>query len=469
MKKIPFLSSSHHRHLAVAAFGVAWLGVSAAPGAFAQTGTAPVTSPQVTPPPVATSPGQATTPNAAKKDKAAKPPAEDSEVKLGRETHEDLLRSGLKLVKDPAVLARVEAIGKKVAAIANAEAVPATYGSSKHVPYEYRFFVVDDDDVNAFSLPGGYIYVNKGILRYAQSDDELAAVIGHEITHAMHHHVAKLQHEQSRLNTQMALGLLAALVARVPTADTMNLMTGFQLIALQKVNGFGQDAERDADHGGVILTQKAGYNPVGSLTFMERLGRDQKQRPDVELGIFRTHPPEKERATLIKSEIVGMGLPINRREVTNTLRVQVRSVAITKEPVVAAGAASTSSVTKVSPVAVAATPDVAKGSAPQPIGGLSEVLLDGKLLYRTPVADRAKQVSDSLNKLLDQNIQIYDLTRRGATIYAHGEPVLAVRSDDMSAYPASASGGLSPEAAADTAFKTLRNALYRHLLNGNVY
>ncbi len=418
--------------LALAAFGVAWLGgVAAVPYAFAD-------EPAANPP--------------AKTQKAPKPPAEDPEVKLGRETHEDLLRSGLKLVKDPAILLRVETIGKKVAAISNAEPIPASYGSSRHVPYEYRFFVVDDDDVNAFSLPGGFIYINKGILRYAQSDDELAGIIGHEIAHAAHHHVAKLQREQSRLNTQMAIGLLAALVARVPTADTMNLMTGFQLIALQKVNGFGQDAERDADHAGVILAQKSGYNPVGSLTFMERLGRDQKHRPDVELGIFRTHPPEKERSGLIEAQIVGMGLPINRREVTNTLRVQVRSVSATKEG------------------------ETTQPQTGTPVAGTSEVLLDGKLLYRTPSADRAKEVADSLNRLLDQNLQIYELTRRGANVYAKGKAVISVQDEDVMAYAAmgtAANGAtatpVSAETAADSAFKTLRNALYRHLLNGNVY
>jgi len=368
------------------------------------------------------------TPAPAKKEK---PPEEDPEVKMGRETHEDLLKSGIKLIRDAKVVERVETIGKKVAAIANANPIPASYGSSKHVPYDYKFFVVDDPDINAFSLPGGFIYVNKGLLDYVQSDDELAGVLGHEVAHAAHHHVAKLQKEQSRLNTQMAAGLLAAILARVPTADTMNLLTGFQLIAIQKVNGFGQDAERDSDHAGIILAHKAGYNPVGMLTFMERLGRDQKTRPDVELGIFRTHPPERERAENMIAQLKEMGLPINRREVTNALKVQVRSVTASKE-----------------------APDTK-------LEGVSEVLLEGKVLYRTASADRAKQVAEALDRLLDSDLQIYDLSRQGATLLARGEPVLTMNPED-----ASLLDGANPTTAADQAYKLLRNALYRHLLNG---
>ncbi|HVK01839.1 MAG TPA: M48 family metalloprotease [Armatimonadaceae bacterium] len=370
--------------------------------------------------------------------KPAKPPAEDPEVKMGREAHEDLLKSGIKLIRDPKLVERVETIGKKIASVANANPLPATYGSSKHVPFDYKFFVVDDPDVNAFCLPGGYIYVNKGLLDYVQSDDELAGVLGHEVTHAAHHHIVKLQKEQSRLNTQLAIGLLAAILARVPTTDTMNLLTGFQLIAIQKVNGYGQDAERDSDRTGVTLTHKAGYNPVGALTFMERLGRDQKTRPDIEMGIFRTHPPEKERADAMVAQIKEMGLPINRREVTNALRVQVRSVSATKE------------------AAAPATPP-----ATAAVGSVSEVLLEGKVIYRTSSQDRAKQAAAALDKVLDSDLQIYDISRRGATLLARGEPILTIETEEASLLASS-----SPSVAAENAYKALRSALYRHLLNG---
>jgi beta-barrel assembly-enhancing protease len=353
--------------------------------------------------------------------KPPKPPAEDSEIKMGREAHEELMRSGLKLVRDPALVQRVETIGKKIAEVANQTPVEAGYGSSKLVPYEYKFFIVDDPDINAFSIPGGYIYINKGLLNYCQSDDELAGVLGHEIMHAAHHHVAKLSREQRKFSDGLLIAALATLVARVPTTDAMNVLQGFQLVAVQKINGFGQAAEKDADHAGLIVSSKAGYNPVGMLTFMERLERSQRMRPEVELGIFRTHPPEKERVDAITAQIKGMGVTINRRAVTNMLKVEVRQVMV--------------------------------GASGIPA---SEVLLDRNVIYRTPSADRAKEVADRLNKALDQTPQIYDVTRKGTTVLLRGETIFSVGAQDTDL-----PGSPTAETLADTGYKNLRLALYK--------
>ena len=339
---------------------------------------------------------------------------------MGREAQAEMLRSGLRLVTDPALVARVETVGKKIAAVANVTPMEARYGSSKLVPYDYKFFIVDDPDINAFSLPGGYIYVNKGLLNYVQSDEELAGVLGHEITHAAHHHVMRLQKEQSKLNTALLVGALATLVAHVPAADALNLLQGFQLIAIQKVNGFGQEAERDADHGGLTIAAKAGYNPVGMLTFMERLERDQKLRPDVELGIYRTHPPEKERVENITAQLTEMKVPINRRAVTNILKVEVRKVAVTKDV------------------------------------QAYEVLLDKKALYRTPSAERARATADKLNIALDKDTQIYDIRRRGSEVLVRGESVVAILPQDTDL-----PGSLTPEQVAEAFYKGLRFALFR--------
>lgn len=355
-----------------------------------------------------------------------KPPQEDPEVKLGRETHEDLIRSGLRLVTDAAIVNRVTTIGKKIADIVNSKVVKMTalYGSADIVVYDYKFFVVDDPDINAFSLPGGFIYINKGLINYCQSDDELAGVLGHEIIHAAHHHVMKLQREQNKLNNQMIAGALISLVARVPTVDMMNLLSGFQLIALQKVNGFGQSAEKDSDYNGLKVAKEAGYNPVGMLTFMERLARDQQMRPEVELGIFRTHPPEKERVDNILIELKEMNVPINRRAVTNILKVEVREVAV--------------------------------GGAKA-----SEVLLDKQVLYRTPSPDRAKEAAGKLDAALNKGAQVYDVTRKGNSVLVMGEPIFTITDQDA-ALPLSP----KPDVLVDTGYKNLRFAIYRQSVQG---
>jgi len=352
--------------------------------------------------------------------KPSAPPQEDPEIKMGREAHEEMIKGGIKLVTDPALQGRLETIGKKLAEIANKTVIPAFYGAENKTPYNYKFFVVDDPDINAFSLPGGYIYFNKGIFKYIQSDDELAGILGHEIIHAAHHHGARLQKEQSRLNTQMALTALGAIVARVPMSETGNLLTGFQLLAIQKINGYGQVAEKDADQGGIILAKAAGYNPVGMLTFMERLERDQRSRPDIELGIFRTHPPEKERADAMIKQITSLGLPINRRETSDILKVTTK-----------------------------------------PEGANTQILVDGKVFLKTASPERAKQTASALDKALGQELQVYDISVKGKAIHIRGQMLVSIEPGDSFGV-----GPQAPEKVAEDACKALRMAVYRYVLNG---
>src|SRR5262249_439382 len=118
--------------------------------------------------------------------KTAKPPPEDPEVKVGRDSAAETEKE-VKFITEPAIVERVNRIGQEIAAIANSTEIPATWGDPKVKKFNYSFRVVDDKDVNAFSLPGGFIYVNKGLLDYVHSDDELAGVLAHEVAHAAHH------------------------------------------------------------------------------------------------------------------------------------------------------------------------------------------------------------------------------------------------------------------------------------------
>ena len=122
------------------------------------------------------------------------------------------------------------------------------------------------------------------------------------------------------------------------------------------------------------------------------------------------------------AQITALGLSINRRGTTNILKVTVR--------------------------------DDASSPTVGPTSG-ADVLLDGKLFFRASSAARARDVSDVLNKALDRPIQLYELSRKGASVYVKGQPVLTVQD-----------GEGNPESVADAALKTLRTAVYRYVLEG---
>src|SRR5437016_3439628 len=180
--------------------------------------------------------------------KPDKPPAEDSEVKLGRENAKaNDEQPGIKFITDAALLDRVNKIGQEIAAVANVEKFPALWGSADVKKFNYTFKIVDDKDVNAYSLPGGFIYVNKGTLDYVHSDDELAGVLAHEIAHAAHHHMMKLIKEQNKMQPFLPLILLAAILAKGQSANLGALAMAGQLYMVAKLNSYGVEAEKDAD------------------------------------------------------------------------------------------------------------------------------------------------------------------------------------------------------------------------------
>jgi predicted Zn-dependent protease len=144
-------------------------------------------------------------------------------------------------------------------------------------PFDYEFRIVDQVVPNAFAIPGGKIYVSRGLLALVGSEDELAAVLGHEITHAAERHsAARIEHAR-RINP-FAIGILRA----------------------ASIAAYGRENERDADRGGQILAASAGYDPNGIATFLRKL--DAAERYEVgwsRLPFFlATHPTSPERSAI---------------------------------------------------------------------------------------------------------------------------------------------------------------------------
>ncbi len=189
-------------------------------------------------------------------------------------TEYDDLRSGregaaqveaeMGLVGDPELQTYVRRIGKRL-----------LRGMPRR-PFEFHFAIVDQSAPNAFALPGGYIYVSRGLLALANNEDELANVIGHEITHAARRHAAAKQRRARYSSGLLSPWRRAAAIA-----------------------AYGRDMERDADRGGQQLAAAAGYDPRGMSTFLRRMGNMERMRLGYTRmpGFLDTHPGSRERAT----------------------------------------------------------------------------------------------------------------------------------------------------------------------------
>lgn len=158
---------------------------------------------------------------------------------------------------------------------------------------EYSLTVVEDNTINAFALPGGYIFAHTGLLNYVQSEGELAGVLAHEIAHV------DLSHGMKTLGRQLGFSLLWQLVMGNHSPEQIAKIGAIAINLTQL--GYGREAEFEADRHGVIFMSKAGYSKKEFLNFWRRLQEESGEGKDPAfLQIFSTHPPTSERIKRIE-------------------------------------------------------------------------------------------------------------------------------------------------------------------------
>jgi predicted Zn-dependent protease len=155
---------------------------------------------------------------------------------------------------------------------------------------EYQFHVIDSDVANAFAIPGGFIFVNRGILERAGNAAELAGVLAHEIGHVVERH--GLEQMAKAQNTNVVVSLIYVLLGRAPG--------GAEQVALQVAGGawmakHSREAEREADRVAVVYLARAGLDPRGMPQFFERLLEEDRGSPSELLAWFSTHPVTADR------------------------------------------------------------------------------------------------------------------------------------------------------------------------------
>ncbi len=213
----------------------------------------------------------------------------EQEVEIGREAAQEIERD-LRLYNDPAVTAYVNELGQTLA------------GYSSRSGLTYYFKVVDSDEVNAFALPGGWLYVNRGLITTAENESELAGVIGHEIGHVDRKHGARAISRQfgAAVIVEATLGGENASVRRQVLRQVVAVSTGIGQL------NYGRDAEREADRFAVESTYATGIDPEGTATFFEKLMAMQKKEPGRLGRLFSTHPPSRERVENVRAQIGGL-------------------------------------------------------------------------------------------------------------------------------------------------------------------
>lgn len=162
----------------------------------------------------------------------------------------------------------------------------------------WDFFVVADDAVNAFNLPGGLVYVNSGLLREADTLDELASVLGHEIAHGASRHGTQLMTRAYGYNA------IAGLVLGRNPGMAQQVVA--QLVGTGVLTDYSRDAENEADRLGVAYMYQAGYDPKGASTFMRDLLELRKQKPGRVAQFFSSHPLTEDRIQSIDTAVAKL-------------------------------------------------------------------------------------------------------------------------------------------------------------------
>jgi len=212
------------------------------------------------------------------------------EIALGYQSAKQVLQKE-KISQDPQKNAMVKRIGNRIAQVASSQ-----YPTAKD--FKWEFFVIDNaKEANAFCLPGGKVFVYTGIFKYASTDDELAAVMGHEIGHALARHGAERM-SSGQLQQMGGQMLGAVMQGRGNPQNTAMVMQAFGIGSqLGIMLPHSRTQEFEADHIGLVLSAKAGYNPQGALNFWQKFSKGGKTPPEY----LSTHPAPTNRIAEIKA------------------------------------------------------------------------------------------------------------------------------------------------------------------------
>lgn len=229
---------------------------------------------------------------------------DEKEIALGKRVCGEVEKRWERIA-DPVRIARLEVLLERL--------VPETKR-----PFDYEVRLISDDQPNAFSLPGGFMYFTTGMIDFAKSDSELAAVMAHEMVHTEKKHVMI----QSARNERLSLLALVVAVASKGEAAAV-IMANIAHVAI--MNAYSRDLEKEADLGALKMLNATGFPVAAAITVMERLSEERLKRPYVDPGVFMDHPDLPERIDYIAKMIADAGWPLRRKEPLHLLRTAIEA------------------------------------------------------------------------------------------------------------------------------------------------
>lgn len=234
------------------------------------------------------------------------------EVQMGRQEAANINRQ-LPLVTDPEVNRYINLLGDMIAT------------RTSRGDLDWRFYIVDSREVNAFAVPGGFIYVNRGLIERTENMSELAGVLGHEIEHVVKRHTIRQMEKAQGANIGVTLACVLTNICNSQVAQAGINIAGTAVFAK-----FSRNDEIEADAGAVTNTVRAGINPRGVITMFEKLIAERRQGRSAVAGWFATHPGEEDRIVQVQAHINR--LPAASRQGTtnttnyNSFRSRIRSL-----------------------------------------------------------------------------------------------------------------------------------------------
>jgi beta-barrel assembly-enhancing protease len=223
----------------------------------------------------------------------------EHDIAIGKQLSQEVEKSA-KFIDDPVVIEYVNRVGQNL--VRNSDA---------KVPFTIK--VIDSDVVNAFALPGGFFYVNSGLILHADEESELAGVMAHEIAHVCARHGTR----QESKSTLVQLASIPAMIFIPYSWAGYAIYQGMNFAIPLTFLKFSRADEAEADYLGLQYMYKAGYDPNSFVSFFEKVQADEKKQPGTIPKVFSTHPPTPDRIEAIQKEIATI-LPARDQYIVTT-------------------------------------------------------------------------------------------------------------------------------------------------------